>query len=49
MVSFLGIFKSGNFYVPLDVKSPIERTLKILEALIQLDNDGYIYLSKSDK
>lgn len=33
VVSFLGIFKSGNFYVPLDVKSPIERTLKILEAL----------------
>jgi D-alanine--poly(phosphoribitol) ligase subunit 1 len=33
VVSFLGIMKSGNFYVPLDVKSPVERTLKILEAL----------------
>ncbi len=33
VVSFLGIFKSGNFYVPLDVKSPLERTLKILDAL----------------
>lgn len=33
VVSFLGIMKSGNFYVPLDVKSPLERTLKILEAL----------------
>ncbi len=33
VVSFLGINKSGNFYVPLDVKSPFERTLKILEAL----------------
>lgn len=33
VVSFIGIFKSGNFYVPLDVKSPIERTSKILKAL----------------
>lgn len=33
VVSFLGIVKSGNFYVPLDVKSPIERTIKILETL----------------
>ena len=33
VVSFLGIMKSGNFYVPLDIKSPVERTLKILEAL----------------
>ena len=33
VISFLGIFKSGNFYVPLDVKSPFERTSKILKAL----------------
>lgn len=33
VVSFIGIFKSGNFYVPLDIKSPIERTSKILKAL----------------
>ena len=33
ILSFVGIFKSGNFYVPLDVKSPIERISKILESL----------------
>lgn len=33
VVCFLGIIKSGNFYVPLDIKSPIERTTKILDAL----------------
>jgi|TARA_B110000908_G_scaffold103292_1_gene121653 amino acid adenylation domain-containing protein len=33
ILSFIGIFKSGNFYVPLDVKSPIERVSKILESL----------------
>ena len=33
VVSFIGIFKSCNFYVPLDIKSPIERTSKILKAL----------------
>jgi amino acid adenylation domain-containing protein len=31
--SFIGIFKTGNFYVPLDVKSPIERISKILHTL----------------
>ncbi|MFT4644674.1 MAG: D-alanine--poly(phosphoribitol) ligase subunit 1 [Planctomycetota bacterium] len=33
VLSFVGIFKSGNFYVPLDVKSPIERISKILVTL----------------
>lgn len=33
VTSFIGIFKTGNFYVPLDVKSPIERISKILGTL----------------
>lgn len=33
VISFIGIFKSGNFYVPLDTKSPIERVSKILGTL----------------
>ena len=33
IISFIGVFKSGNFYVPLDTKSPIERISKILETL----------------
>lgn len=33
ILSFIGIFKSGNFYVPLDVKSPRERLLKMLNTL----------------
>jgi amino acid adenylation domain-containing protein len=33
VLSFVGIFKSGNFYVPLDIKSPIERTSKIINSL----------------
>jgi len=33
IVSFIGIMKSGNFYVPLDVKTPQERTSKILNKL----------------
>lgn len=33
IAAFIGIFKSGNFYVPLDIKSPNERTLKIVETL----------------
>ena len=33
VISFVGVFKSGNFYVPLDVKSPGERIVKILETL----------------
>jgi D-alanine--poly(phosphoribitol) ligase subunit 1 len=33
VASFIGIFKSGNFYVPLDIKSPRARTLKIIETL----------------
>jgi D-alanine--poly(phosphoribitol) ligase subunit 1 len=33
MASFIGIFKSGNFYIPLDIKSPGERILKIIETL----------------
>jgi D-alanine--poly(phosphoribitol) ligase subunit 1 len=31
--AFLGICKSGNFYVPLDTKSPLERISKILDNL----------------
>ncbi|TBH71737.1 amino acid adenylation domain-containing protein [Aquirufa antheringensis] len=33
IVSFIGIMKSGNFYVPLDVKTPFDRTSKILDKL----------------
>ena len=33
VISFVGIFKSGNFYVPLDVKSPINRISKFLDTL----------------
>ncbi|MDN3676043.1 amino acid adenylation domain-containing protein [Flavobacterium paronense] len=33
VASFIGIFKSGNFYIPLDIKSPGERILKIIETL----------------
>ena len=33
IISFLGVIKSGNFYVPLDVKSPIDRANKIIETL----------------
>jgi amino acid adenylation domain-containing protein len=33
IASFIGIFKSGNFYIPLDIKSPSERVLKIIETL----------------
>jgi D-alanine--poly(phosphoribitol) ligase subunit 1 len=33
VLSFLGIVKTGNFYVPLDVKSPVERISKILNSL----------------
>lgn len=33
VASFIGIFKSGNFYIPLDTKSPGDRVLKIIETL----------------
>lgn len=33
IASFIGIFKSGNFYIPLDTKSPGDRVLKIIETL----------------
>ena len=33
IATFFGILASGNFYVPLDVRSPEERTRKILENL----------------
>jgi D-alanine--poly(phosphoribitol) ligase subunit 1 len=33
IASFIGVFKSGNFYIPLDLKSPAERILKIIETL----------------
>jgi acyl-CoA synthetase (AMP-forming)/AMP-acid ligase II len=33
VISFIGVFKSGNFYVPLDTKSPIDRVSKILDTL----------------
>ncbi len=33
IVSFLGINLSGNFYVPLDIKSPISRVNNILDVL----------------
>ncbi len=33
VASFIGIFKSGNFYIPLNIKSPGEHVLKIIETL----------------
>jgi D-alanine--poly(phosphoribitol) ligase subunit 1 len=33
IVAFLGIIKTGNFYIPLDVKSPLDRITKIIETL----------------
>jgi D-alanine--poly(phosphoribitol) ligase subunit 1 len=33
IASFIGVFKSGNFYVPLDIKSSNERIFKIIETL----------------
>ncbi|WP_196892007.1 amino acid adenylation domain-containing protein [Aureivirga marina] len=33
IISFIGVVLSGNFYVPLDVKSPIQRLDKIFEKL----------------
>ena len=33
IVSFIGVFKSGNFYVPMDVKAPSNRLLKIFDTL----------------
>lgn len=33
IITFMGIVYSGNFYVPIDKKSPIERVGKILEVL----------------
>jgi D-alanine--poly(phosphoribitol) ligase subunit 1 len=33
VIAFVGVFKSGNFYVPLDTKSPTDRISKILDTL----------------
>ncbi|MDH1882711.1 amino acid adenylation domain-containing protein [Empedobacter sp. GD03797] len=33
ILSFIGIMKSGNFYIPLDTKSPVERIEKIISTL----------------
>jgi len=33
IVAFLGIIKTGNFYIPLDVKSPLDRLNKIIDTL----------------
>ena len=33
LLSYLGVVYSGNFYVPVDVKSPDERILKIMEVV----------------
>lgn len=33
LISFLGVNYSGNFYTPLDIKSPKERLIKIIEKL----------------
>lgn len=33
IISFIGIAYSGNFYTPIDVKSPIERVKKIIDVL----------------
>lgn len=43
--AFLGVLYSGNFYVPIDVKSPGERTKKLLKNLLPpiiLTNSGYL-------
>lgn len=33
MLSFMGIIYSGNYYAPVDVKSPVSRLIKIFETL----------------
>ena len=33
VISMLGVLYSGNFYVPMDVKTPIERLNSILETM----------------
>lgn len=33
IISFIGVAYSGNFYTPIDVKSPIERVKKIIDKL----------------
>ena len=33
VISFVGVFKSGNFYVPMDIKTPSNRLLKIIDTL----------------
>ena len=33
VVAFLGVAYSGNYYVPIDINSPIERTKKIFDTL----------------
>ena len=45
VTAFIGILKSANFYVPLDVKSPGERILKILDTL----NSECIITNKENK
>lgn len=46
IVSFLSILKTGNFYVPIDIKSPVERINKILETL---DLECIILNSETEK
>jgi non-ribosomal peptide synthetase component F len=45
IASFIGVFKSGNFYIPLDIKSPSERVLKIIETL----NSSWIITNFEEK
>lgn len=33
VISFVGVFKTGNFYVPMDVNAPSVRSLKIIDTL----------------
>lgn len=45
LCAFLGIVYSGNFYCPLDVKSPKDRCLKILDAL---EPEAVFYFAQND-
>jgi D-alanine--poly(phosphoribitol) ligase subunit 1 len=52
IIAFVGISYSGNFYVPLDIKSPMDRLQKILTKLepkgIITDNEGADLLEQNN-
>ena len=45
LIAFLGILYSGNFYVPIDNKMPVERIKKVLEKV----NPSLILYNNNDK